>query len=86
MAKLTLCVGAFGPSLAEQMAEQGFALSEHDLHHFEEDRKAIGRLGVRGILSEGERDRAANRLLKVIGGKITDLGRAALSEQKGERG
>lgn len=77
MVKLTLCVGAFGPPLAEQMAEQGFVLSDHDLHHFEEDRKAIGRLGVRGVLSDGERDRAANRLLKAIARKV---GRAALAD------
>lgn len=66
---IDLCVGAFGPTLPEQMAAQGLALSDHDMEHLEKDRAALGRLGVRGILSDGERDRAAMRLLKQISAK-----------------
>lgn len=64
--RINLCVGAFGPTLPEQMASQNLTLSAHDLEHFEKDRIALGRLGVRGLLSECERDRAALRLLKKI--------------------
>lgn len=71
MKRIDLCVGAFGPSLPEQMASQGLTLSSHDLEHFEKDRAALGRLGVRGILSDGERDRAAQRLLKQIAAKAS---------------
>jgi hypothetical protein len=69
--QIQLCVGAFGPTLHEQLEAQGLALAAHDLEHFEKDRKALGRLGVRGILSEGERDKAAMRLLKNIAQKCT---------------
>lgn len=64
--RIDLCVGAFGPTLPEQMAAQGLVLSDHDMEHMEKDRAALGRLSIRGILSEAERDRAAMRLLKCI--------------------
>ena len=52
------------------METQSLCLDEHSLLHFELDRKAIGRLSVRGVLSEAETDRAAMRLLKAIGRKV----------------
>lgn len=68
--RIDLSVGAFASTLSEQLGAQSLCLDEHSLLHFELDRKAIGRLSVRGILSEGETDRAAMRLLKSISKKI----------------
>lgn len=70
---IELSVGAFGPTFPEQMAAQGLTIPDRDMEHLEKDRAALARLGVRGVLSTGERDRAAVRLLKQICAKATPL-------------
>lgn len=68
--RLEISVGAFAPDLAEQLAKQELELEAHSLEHFERDRQAIGRLGIRGLLSDGERERAALRLMKKMGKQL----------------
>lgn len=68
--RLEISVGAFAPDLAEQLSKQGFELDAHNLEHFEKDRQAIGRLGIRGIITDGEREKAAIRLIKEMGKKL----------------
>lgn len=82
--RVNLSVGAFAPDLSEQMQAQGLSLDEHSLHHFDLDRKAIGRLSVRGILSEAETDRSAMRLLKKISQKAKSAATPSQAQLNGE--
>lgn len=71
MRTLGLVFGALAPPLAEQLTAAGVP-SENvpDMEHHQKDADAIARLSIRGLMSDAEKDRARNRLLKAI---IRDL-------------
>lgn len=53
-------------SIKEQVEEQGFEISEMAGQKFDDCRKAIIRLLFADILTEGEADKARQRLMKQI--------------------
>lgn len=60
--------GALCPPLEEQLREQGLALntSIEDQERLQRDINDVARLGIRGVITEAERDRARKRLLRII--------------------
>ena len=51
---------------APSIAEQAPVLGKEEAEHFQRDADALIRLHVRGVINDGERDRAITRLHKAI--------------------
>ncbi len=66
-----LILGWMGQPLYIQL--KGFRLSKDQIEHFQSDNDAISRLGIRGVISEAERDKAYGRLGKNIKQAIAAL-------------
>jgi len=62
--KLSLVFGSTAEPLIEQLA--GFGFDEKKIAHWQKDADAIARLGVRGILSHAEMDKARKKLMNRI--------------------
>lgn len=61
--KLTLNVGALGPTIAEQVAAQGF-ITKMPAERLDRAEHAIHLLRIQGLLTHAESDRALKRLIK----------------------
>lgn len=64
--ELEIGFGVANGSIKEQVEEQGFEISEMAGQKFDDCRKAIIRLLFADILTEGEADKARQRLMKQI--------------------
>ncbi len=64
--ELEIGFGVANGSIKEQVEEQGFEISEMAGQKFDDCRKAIIRLLFTDILTEGEADKARQRLMKQI--------------------
>ena len=64
--ELEIGFGVANGSIKEQVEEQGFEISEMAGQKFDDCRKAIIRLMFADILTEGEADKARQRLMKQI--------------------
>jgi len=73
MKKFEMRFGAFVPTLAAQIEQQGFKLRRIDVAHHQRDVDAVTRLAVRGILSEAESRRARQRLVNRIAKTVKPL-------------
>lgn len=72
--QFAISLGAFTDPIKEQLKDQGFGIAdENELHHFEKDRLALGRIYMRGLITEVERDKAAMRLLKKMRKHVKEL-------------
>jgi glycyl-tRNA synthetase alpha subunit len=60
--------GAMTSSIEEQLSEQNLAIPH--VERYQKMADAITLLSVRGLLSQAERKRARQRLVKLIGGKV----------------
>lgn len=66
MSDLTLRFGTLAPALNHQLREQGVELDAKDVEHWERDIDAVNRLGVRGVLTLSEAERARRRIFKQV--------------------
>lgn len=67
--KLSLSVGALGPTIAEQVAAQGFT-TKMPAERLDRAEHAIHLLRIHGLLTHIESDRALKRLIKDMGAHI----------------
>lgn len=65
--KLSIHLGALAPKIAQQVRRAGRCLDKDAAHLLQKDADAITRLSIRGLLSEGEVDKARRRLVKEVG-------------------
>lgn len=71
-----LKLGAFAPSVEEQLASQGLKAVHggEDAIEWDKDRHAIKRLEMRGVLTEAEAEAARRRFMREVGRYIEPLG------------
>ena len=64
--RLTLGIGAISDPIIKQLQAQGCTADVQDLARWEKFREAINRLSFAGLLSDGETEKARQRLFRKI--------------------
>jgi len=69
---MKLELGAIAPPIAKQLDEQDLAHDPEKAMWFEEDRVALNRLRIRGILPPSTLDKGYTKLFKMITKHVTE--------------